>query len=137
MLGISVLRNKNLADIFYRLRLIEAYGIGVPKIHDCYAESNSKPSIEITDNAFKLTLPNMNYSKPLNNLSDLSEREIEALKLFKHNEYITRAMMEKELHCSQTTAIATLNLLADKNLIKKTGKGKNTKYKKLSFKLHR
>lgn len=128
LLGISVLRNKNLADVFYRLKLIEAYGIGVPKIHDCYEGISNKPSIEITDNAFKLTLPNINYSKPLGNLSSLSEREINVLNLFKHNEHITRTMLEKELNCSQTTAITTLNLLVNKNLVKKIGKGNNTRY---------
>lgn len=31
MPGVSVLRNQNLANIFYRLRLIEAYGTGILK----------------------------------------------------------------------------------------------------------
>jgi len=31
MLGISLARNENLANIFYRLGLIEAYGTGIPK----------------------------------------------------------------------------------------------------------
>ena len=33
-LGIPVLRNQHLANIFYRLRLIEAYGTGILKIND-------------------------------------------------------------------------------------------------------
>ena len=59
MLGVSVLRNQNLANIFYRLRLIEAYGTGILKIRECYAESLHKPLIEVSSNAFKITLPNM------------------------------------------------------------------------------
>lgn len=61
MLGLSVLRNKRLADVFYRLKLIEAYGTGMPKINECYADKDFKPEIEISDNAFKITLPNLNY----------------------------------------------------------------------------
>ena len=38
-LGISVCRNPKLANIFYRLELIEAYGTGIQKIIDSYSES--------------------------------------------------------------------------------------------------
>ncbi len=61
MLGVSVLRNQNLANIFYRLRLIEAYGTGILKINECYNDYAVKPMIETTCNAFKITLPNTNF----------------------------------------------------------------------------
>jgi ATP-dependent DNA helicase RecG len=32
MLGVSVLRNDRLAHVFYRLRLIEAFGTGIPRL---------------------------------------------------------------------------------------------------------
>lgn len=32
LLGVSILRNEHLANIFYRLKLIEAYGTGMPNI---------------------------------------------------------------------------------------------------------
>ena len=54
-LGVSVLRNPNLANIFYRLRLIEAYGTGILRIHECYAGAAVQPAIEATDHAFKIT----------------------------------------------------------------------------------
>ncbi|MCL2367278.1 MAG: putative DNA binding domain-containing protein, partial [Oscillospiraceae bacterium] len=38
MLGISIARNKNLANVFYRLTLIEAYGTGMPKIMQSYED---------------------------------------------------------------------------------------------------
>ncbi len=61
-LGVSVLRNKNLANVFYRLHLIEAYGTGLLKINECYADEMLKPKLEVTDNAFKITLPNTNFA---------------------------------------------------------------------------
>src|SRR5699024_11153931 len=61
MLGVSALRNQNLANVFYRLKLIEAYGTGILKINESYAECAVKPQFEVTDNAFKITLPNINY----------------------------------------------------------------------------
>lgn len=51
-LGVSVLRNQHLANIFYRLRPIEAYGTGILKINECYNDCAVKPIIETTGNAF-------------------------------------------------------------------------------------
>lgn len=65
-LGVSILRNQNLANIFYRLKLIEAYGTNVPKMIESYEEALEKPKFEVTDNAFKITLPNRNsYRKEI------------------------------------------------------------------------
>lgn len=60
--GISQPRNRKLAEIFHRLRLIEAYGTGIRRIFSFYKEFNTQPKIEVTPNTFKLVLPNMNYS---------------------------------------------------------------------------
>lgn len=58
LLGVSIQRNENLANVFYRLNLIEAFGTGIPKIMRCYAEYSQTPEIIVTDNAFKIILPN-------------------------------------------------------------------------------
>ena len=128
MLGVSVLRNRNLADIFYRLKLIEAYGTGMPKIKECYAQYEKKPVIEVTDNAFKITLPNTNYYKDVSDISKLSKREKQIIELIDNNGFVTRAMVQEYIGCSQTTAITALNKMEKKNLIVKTGKGKDTRY---------
>ncbi len=36
MMGVSVCRNPHLANVFYRLQLIEAYGTGMKKIMGAY-----------------------------------------------------------------------------------------------------
>ncbi|WP_302557441.1 RNA-binding domain-containing protein [Holdemania filiformis] len=60
--GISQPRNRKLAEIFHRLRLIESYGTGIRKIYALYKDCALQPRIEITTNTFKLVLPNMNVS---------------------------------------------------------------------------
>lgn len=60
MVGISVCRNQDLANVFYRLHLIEAYGTGMGKIMKAYESMQVKPVIETTKNAFKIILPNIN-----------------------------------------------------------------------------
>lgn len=58
--GISQPRNRKLAEIFHRLRLIESYGTGIRKIFALYKDCPIQPQIEVTPNTFKLVLPNMN-----------------------------------------------------------------------------
>ena len=60
--GISKPRNRKLAEIFHRLRLIESYGTGIRKIYALYKDCAVQPRIEVTTNTFKLVLPNMNAS---------------------------------------------------------------------------
>ena len=60
-LGVSAPRNKKLADVFYRLDLIEAFGTGLMKIRECYLDCLAQPKFEATNNAFRVTLPNVNY----------------------------------------------------------------------------
>lgn len=42
MAGISVCRNQELANVFYRLKLIEAYGTGISKIMQAYERQTVK-----------------------------------------------------------------------------------------------
>lgn len=64
--GISQPRNRKLAEIFYRLRLIEAYGTGIRKIYARYKGCTAQPCIKVTPNTFKLVLPNMNANGAVN-----------------------------------------------------------------------
>ena len=58
--GISQLRNQKLVDIFHRLNFIEAYGTGIRRIFTMYDDCSTIPDISVTQNSFKITLPNMN-----------------------------------------------------------------------------
>lgn len=58
--GISQPRNRKLAEVFHRLKLIESYGTGIRKIYALYKDCAAQPRIEVTPNTFKLILPNMN-----------------------------------------------------------------------------
>lgn len=60
--GISQPRNRKLAEIFHRLRLIESYGTGIRKIYALYKDCLAQPRIEVTPNTFKMILPNMNVA---------------------------------------------------------------------------
>ena len=91
MLGLSVCRNPKLANVFYRLELIEAYGTDMKKIMGAYENSNKKPVIETTDNAFKIILPNLNKDVGSLPVADAgSEAERQVLEFIKKNGSISR-----------------------------------------------
>ena len=54
---LSALRNRNLANVFYRLGLVEIFGTGITRIKQLYAESLIKPEFEVSENAIKIVLP--------------------------------------------------------------------------------
>jgi len=127
MLGVSVARNRNLANVLYRLSLIEAYGTGIPKIMKSYSGSPVKPRIEVSDNAFKVTLPNVNFRDQ----SETSYRyEAAVLSLLRDADSITRQDVEAALSVSQPMAVRILKGLVDAGKIRVIGKGKNTRYTK-------
>lgn len=136
MLGVSALRNQKLANVFYRLKLIEAYGTGILKINESYADCAVKPQFEVTDNAFKITLPNINYigerketvpTAP-RKIADKVARQEALLRLAKNRGYIVRKDVEAELKVSQATAILILREMVEKGLLIKEGAGKQQRY---------
>lgn len=139
MLGVSVLRNQHLANVFYRLNLIEAYGTGMLKINECYAEYGLSPKIEVSDNAFKMTLPNVNFNRKgsvayepssaslRSSIQDTREEMI--ISLFGKNETITRKDVETALKVSQATAVLIVRELVQKGMLIKDGTGRNSRYR--------
>ncbi len=151
MAGVSISRNPNLSEIFYRLQYIEAYGTGIGKIMDSYNEYKFSPSINITDNSFKVTLPSiLNQNKVHDNSSSelinkatinktntirenyintyLTNNEILTLDLFATNKILRRKDIQFSLGISQPMAVKILKKLLDKGLITKHGSGKNIYY---------
>ena len=132
MLGLSVCRNPKLANVFYRLELIEAYGTGMKKIMGAYENSNKKPVIETTDNAFKIILPNLNEDVGSLPVADAgSEAERQVLEFIKKNGSISRKETETAVNLKQTAAGRLLSKMIQKKLIVQIGQGKNTKYRLL------
>ncbi len=125
MLGVSMTRNENLAHIFYRLTLIEAYGTGVPKILRSYDDYPIKPKFEVSENAFKTTLPNKNIE---NGKSLLSEKEQVVVNLALRKKEISRKDVEKALKASQTLSGRIIKQLVSKGILQTVGGGKSTRY---------
>lgn len=145
MAGISVCRNQDLANVFYRLHLIEAYGTGISKIIGAYADEEEKPVIETTRNTFKIILPNINVMRekvrisepeakeenPETNKEDtqeLSSEEEQVLEYAGKHEDFTKNDVVSLLKVSASTAARVIRGLVERNFLKRNGKARNTYY---------
>lgn len=145
MAGISVCRNPDLANVFYRLHLIEAYGTGISKIIGAYADEEEKPVIETTRNTFKIILPNINAMRekvrisepeakeenPETNKEDtqeLSSEEEQVLEYAGKHEDFTKNDVVSLLKVSASTAARVIRGLVERNFLKRNGKARNTYY---------
>lgn len=134
-LGISVLRNPGLAQVFAELQMLGGFGIGIRAIRDAYAQGYQSPAFDASDHAFRLILPNRNYKteKPFSHLSppyqkQQDDREKRIVELTRKKGYISRKDIESELHVSQSMAILILRKMTEKGLLIKEGAGKNRLY---------
>ncbi len=77
MNGVSVKRNPGLAAVFYRLNLIESYGLGIRMIRGLYAKNPVKPQFKASPESFVTVLPNMNIAA----VAALENQDSECLQL--------------------------------------------------------
>jgi len=124
MLGASQPRNEKLASLFYRMKLIEAYGTGISKIISCYKRLPVQPEFENVEGAFRVILPNIHAHM----LSTEEEKYLPLLQLFERQKEITRSDVEEALGVGTTQAINTLKEMLSKDLIRKVGSGRLTRY---------
>ena len=126
MLGLSLCRNPRLAAIFYRLKLIEAYGTGIPKIMNAYSDFAVKPKLEATNNAFKITLPNRNAGS----VSPAGSSEERILQFIDAHGHAARSDVDALLGLSQTTSNRILRQMLADGLLCREGQGKNIRYRR-------
>lgn len=138
--GLSVCRNQNLANVFYRLHLIEAYGTGLRKIMEAYEGASGKPIISTTKNSFKITLPNVNVKSESKSIptpigqavpvsaQELDDKEQQVLEYVRKHGTITRPEAEKVLGMSASTASRLIKKMVRAGLLLQHGKARNIRY---------
>lgn len=126
--GISQPRNKNLAEVFHRLKLIEAYGTGIRRIYKLYENCPVQPRIEVTHNTFKMILPNMSVAGPLPCNTYLTPQKEQILEFISRNGQITEAEIMELLGIKRTRAYTLAKQMCDEKLIVSVGRGVNKKY---------
>lgn len=125
--GVSQPRNTVIANVFYRLELIESYGTGIQRMLESYAGSGFEPEFAPAPASFVVMLPNRNAEKNQADDLDLS-REEKVLRLLTERGSISRKDVEQLLGCSSFPANQVLKLLLEQGRIVKTGVARGTKY---------
>ena len=119
---LSVLRNRNLANVFYRLGFVEIFGTGITRIKQLYEEGLNQPDFEVSENAIKIVLPV--FEKNLN----LTEDERKIYKIL--NKTMLKSISEIAPYVpfgkSKTTQL--LKGMGKKGAVKIEGRGRGTKY---------
>ena len=137
-IGVSQPRNKKLAEIFHRLRLIESYGTGIRRIFKLYENCSVQPSIEVTANAFKIVLPNMNANGVVaENVPEVTEKAPVVIThqmktvmdyLAEYGE-MTDEDLQELLNIKKTRAYLLARQMNENGLIDIIGRGAAKKYK--------
>lgn len=125
--GVSQPRNAVIANVFYRLDLIESYGTGIQKIIESYAGSELAPQFKPAPSSFVVVLPNRNTAEGIESTPELSKEE-NVLRLLRAKGTVSRKDVEQFLGCSSFPAVNALNTLMEQGKIIKTGAGRGTKY---------
>lgn len=125
--GISQPRNRNLAEVFHRLKLIEAYGTGIRRIYKMYEGSFEQPRIEVTHNTFKMILPNMN-SADISDIKESNPQQEKILDYISRNGQITESDIMKLLNVKKTRAYIIAKQMCEKNMVISSGRGTDKKY---------
>lgn len=137
-IGVSQPRNKKLAEVFHRLRLIESYGTGIRRIFKLYENCPVQPSIEATTNAFRIVLPNMNATDTANEdtpattgkstVAITPQMKTVMDYLAKYDE-MTDEDLQELLNIKNTRAYQIARQMHENELIDIIGRGASKKYK--------
>jgi ATP-dependent DNA helicase RecG len=128
---ISLPRNRVIAEIFLRLKIIEKLATGIRRIKEYYQDYIVKPVFTITENSITVILPKVNSVQ-----NDLKPDVKRALKqnerliydLLQTNGAMKRADIELVLGLKKSQTVDLLNNLKEYQLISQFGNGPATKY---------
>lgn len=120
---LSVLRNRNLANVFYRLGFVEIFGTGITRIKQVYSEASVKPSFEVSENAIQIVLPVYEES------TNLTEDEKVVYKLLSRNMLKSMSEIAPYISFGKSKITKLLKDMEQKGVIAIEGKGKGTKYR--------
>lgn len=119
---VSVRRNPILASVFYRLGIVEAFGTGILRIKECYADSASRPRFAVAENSVTVVLPVLERDLGLTGDRALVYGLLSPV----------RAQSGGELHAqvgfSRSKLNGILRELVDRGLARTTGAGRGLRY---------
>lgn len=118
----SLPRNPIIANVFFRLNLIEQFGTGIKRIVDSYKQYRMKPYFEIRKSQIKVILPITDFD-----YSRLEKKEA-ILSYLRANPKSSRQKIEDAVKLDKNTLIRRLNEFEKKGVVSRIGNGPSTVY---------
>lgn len=118
---ISVLRNPIIANIFFRLKIIEQFGTGIQRILTSYSDSTIQPQFSVSENSVKIILPIIQNEASLTGDLKLVYDSLQSIPL------ATSDLMQVT-GFSRSKLVKLLNELIAQGYAVKLGRGRGTKY---------
>lgn len=119
---LSVLRNRNLANVFYRLGFVEIFGTGITRIKQLYEEGLIKPDFEVSEHTIKIVLPV--FEKNLN----LTENEQTVYQFLSKTTLKPISEIAPYVPFGRSKTTQLLKGMEQKGIVSVEGKGRGTKY---------
>ncbi|MCT7880729.1 MAG: winged helix DNA-binding protein, partial [Lactobacillus crispatus] len=119
---ISILRNPIVANVFFRLGLIEQFGTGIKRIKDSYQGSLVQPQFEIFENSIKIILPILKFIT-----DDLSDDEKKVFRTIREGAN-TSTQISRASNFGKTKVLNLLKQLTKQGYVERIGEGRSTKY---------
>lgn len=119
---LSVLRNRNLANVFYRLGFVEIFGTGITRIKQLYMDGLRKPDFEVSENTIKIVLPVLEEN------TNLTEDERTVYKILSKTMLKPISEIAPYVSFGKSKTTQLLKDMSRKGIILVEGKGRGTKY---------
>ncbi len=123
---VSVMRNPILANVFYRLNIIEAFGTGVIRIREAFEHSVTKPEFVISENSIVVVLPLLKEDRGLTEDQQLVYDLLGPARLMSAGE------LDRHVSFSRSKLTGILKQLISLGLAETSGTGRGLKYRRVS-----
>lgn len=119
---ISRLRNPIVANVFFRLHLIEVFGTGIRRIRDCYAGNDVQPKFDISENSIRVILPVTGKKREMTTDEETVLRSLSSGMRLSCSEIVSKTGFSKN------KVLRLVSSLLEKNYLRRFGNGRGTKY---------
>ena len=120
---LSILRNRNLANVFYRLGFVEIFGTGITRIKQLYEGKLILPEFGVSENTITIVLP------ILENALNLTEDERVIYKILSKTMPKPISEIEPYVLFGKSKVTKILKEMVKKGVVIIEGKGRGTKYR--------
>lgn len=122
---ISSPRNPIIANVFFRLGIIETFGTGIRRIRKAYAGLDQKPIFKVSENSIVTILPSKKKRQAMTGDEEIIFGHFEGGKVLSTGDLVELTSFGRD------KILRILKGLIDKSYIERIGSGRGTKYKKI------